>query len=335
MLRKSNCEIGIKIGTALLSLLGLFLVVRPAHAYVLETAPVVNSYQGCTWLSNGAGGSVLGMVVNFKQGFGSSNNNYFGARGFLVYSYDKNGKMKQSSNVADSVWLDDALHDGTYAGEGYFVYYKTMGLVGKWREISPFSAYVQIFLYDSKIADWPAITVQAANVTFPGNDVGEITGGAYFERGNTNGSCRVIDPGKPPPPAIAISMAAPDWNLGELPEGNGEKIFPNSSDQLCFTYSGAAVSSKQFIINADSANGVASNRYRLKNLKDATQLVPYSLTLDSGTSNVSLPNASNKSLSLNSSGRTCFVPTFNTTVDSTVKGGDYSDVLTFTVVTKS
>ncbi|RQZ34672.1 hypothetical protein DIE16_21640 [Burkholderia sp. Bp9090] len=134
---------------------------------------------------------------------------------------------------------------------------------------------------------------------------------------------------------IAMTMSAPDWNLGELPEGNGEKVFPNSSDQLCFTYSGAAVSGKQFVINAGSANGVVNNRYRLKNLKDATQLIPYSLTLDSGTSNVSLPNASNKALSLNSSGRTCFVPTFKTTVDPSVKSGDYSDVLTFTVITKS
>ncbi len=130
-------------------------------------------------------------------------------------------------------------------------------------------------------------------------------------------------------------MTAPDWNLGELPEGNGEKIFPNSSDQLCFTYSGTAVSGKQFIINAGSANGVVSNLYRLKNLKDASQLIPYSLTLDSGTSNVTLPNANKKALSFNSSGKTCFVPTFKTTVDPNIKSGDYSDVLTFTVVTKS
>ncbi|MXN76211.1 hypothetical protein GR157_15870 [Burkholderia sp. 4701] len=146
----------------------------------------------------------------------------------------------------------------------------------------------------------------------------------------------MIDPTQPPPPpTIGISMTAPDWNLGELPEGDGEKILSSSSDQLCFTYIGAGVSGKQFIINAGSANGVAGNRYRLKNLKDATQLVPYSVTLDSGTSNVSLPNASNKSLSLDSSGKTCFVPTFKTTVGPTVKEGDYSDALTFTVVTKS
>ncbi|TDA48961.1 hypothetical protein EVG18_02480 [Burkholderia pyrrocinia] len=120
-----------------------------------------------------------------------------------------------------------------------------------------------------------------------------------------------------------------------MQEGDSTKTFSNSSEKLCVSYSGAAIRGKNFIINASNANGVASNRYRLKNLKDASQLVPYSLTLDSGTSNVSLPNASKTSLPLDSSGKTCFVPTFKTTVDPTVKSGDYSDVLTFTVVTKS
>lgn len=334
MLRKSNCGIGVKIGTAVLSFFGIFLVVRPAHAWSLEAASVINSYQGCSWRRNGDGTSTLSMVVNFKKGFGSRDNPTFGSRGFLVYTYDRSGTMKQSARDARSIRLDGLAHDYTYTGRGYTVYYR-YNKSGSWREISPFSANVEVLIDDEKIVDWPAVSIQAANVVFPGNDVGEITGGAYFDLNNTSSGCKIIDPEKPPPPAIAISMTAPDWNLGELPEGNGEKIFPNSPDQLCFTYLGAAVSGKQFIINADSANGVAGSRYRLKNLKDASQLVPYNVTLDSGTSNVSLPNASNKSLPLNSSGRTCFVPTFKTTVDSTVKDGDYSDVLTFTVVTKS
>ncbi|KVU49256.1 hypothetical protein DF046_16935 [Burkholderia cepacia] len=95
------------------------------------------------------------------------------------------------------------------------------------------------------------------------------------------------------------------------------------------------MSGKQFIINAGNANGIAGNQYSLKNLNDATQLVPYSVKLDSGSSTVSLPNASKVALTLNSAGKTCFVPTFRTTVGAAVKAGDYSDVLTFTVVTKS
>ncbi|RQR52311.1 hypothetical protein DIE18_32290 [Burkholderia sp. Bp9125] len=96
-----------------------------------------------------------------------------------------------------------------------------------------------------------------------------------------------------------------------------------------------AVDGKKFIVNASSANGIVGNRYRLKNVNDASQLVPYSVMLNSGTSTVSLPNATNTTLSFASAGRTCFVPTFKTTVDPNVTEGDYSDVLTFTVVTKS
>lgn len=145
----------------------------------------------------------------------------------------------------------------------------------------------------------------------------------------------VIDPVKPPPPSIGISVSAPDWNLGELPGGDGEKTLSGSADQLCFTYMSEAISGKQFIVNASNANGVVSNRYRLRNVSDASQFVPYSVILDSGSSKVSLPNTNNAAIPLSSSGKTCFVPTFKTSVGTSAKEGDYSDVLTFTVVTKS
>lgn len=224
-----------------------------------------------------------------------------------------------------------------YAGNGYFMYTGVTPsgeVTDAWDLEIPFAAGVSLNFDKSQIADWPAIAVRAGNFT-TGDNVAEITGAVYLSQGGGNGNCRVIDPQKPPPLPIAISVTAPDWNLGELPEGNGEKVFSSGSDQLCFTYSGAATSGKQFIINAGNANGVVSNRYRLKNLNDASQLVPYNVVLDSGTSRLSLPNAGNAAVSLNSSGKTCFVPTFKTTVDPSVKAGDYSDVLTFTVITKS
>ncbi|MDY7791169.1 hypothetical protein U0E10_25075 [Burkholderia ubonensis] len=192
---------------------------------------------------------------------------------------------------------------------------------------------VDVVISNSAVTSWPAVSIRAGIFT-SGDDIAEVTGGAYIGRYD-GGICKVIDPVVPPPPSIGISMTAPDWNLGELPRGNGRKVFSSSSDQLCFSYAGAAVNGKQFIVNASNANGVVSNRYRLRNVSDATQVVPYNLTLDSGSSTVSLPNTSNVPLALNSAGKTCFVPTFTTTVDSTVKEGDYSDVLTFTIVTKS
>ena len=204
-----------------------------------------------------------------------------------------------------------------------------------WNNHDAFSPKLRITINNAAIADWPAIAVRAGNYT-NGDDFGEIMGAAYIARGDKNASCRVItDPGNPPPMPIAMTMSAPDWDLGELQEGDSTKTFANSSEQLCFSYSGASTSGKQFIINAGSANGISGNRYRLKNAKDSTQIVPYSITLDSGISTLTLPNAVNKGISFNSSGRTCFAPTFATSVNSKLKGGDYSDVLTFTVVTKS
>ncbi|MBN3787646.1 hypothetical protein [Burkholderia sp. Ac-20353] len=172
------------------------------------------------------------------------------------------------------------------------------------------------------------------NSTFAG-DVEEVKGGVYISRDGVNGSCKVIDPIVPPTPEIAINVTAPDWNLGELPARNGEKVFSNSADQLCFSYSGAAVSGKNFIINASNVNGQVNNRYRLRSVDDPTQEVPYDIKLDSGARLLNLPNIGNVDLTLDSSGKTCFVPTFRTTVNKMLKPGNYSDVLTFKVITRS
>ncbi|MBN3816247.1 hypothetical protein G3N57_06280 [Paraburkholderia sp. Se-20369] len=204
-----------------------------------------------------------------------------------------------------------------------------------WRNANPFIADVEVSIKNTAVNAWPAIGVRAGNFT-PGDDVGEIKGVAYINRFNNNGSCQVVtDPSKPPPPSVAINVTAPDWNLGELPRGDGTKTFASPAGQLCFTYSGTAVGRSKFVINAGNANGVVSNRYLLRNLTDVSQTVPYSMTLDSGTSTLSLPNSNGTALSLSDSGKTCFTPTFKTTVDPSVKAGNYNDVLTFTVVTKS
>ncbi|KVT04130.1 hypothetical protein WK47_18635 [Burkholderia ubonensis] len=167
--------------------------------------------------------------------------------------------------------------------------------------------------------------------------VTEIKGAAYIARDGRNGNCMAAkEPETSAPPLpIQIKVSAPDWNLGELPRGDATKTFTNSAEQLCFTYTGTAVGGKLFVINAGSANGVSGNRYRLKHVEDPTQTVPYKVTLDSGTAKLSLPNGSNTALALNSSGKTCFAPTFETSVGGRVKDGDYVDTLTFTVVTKT
>ncbi|MFG1175779.1 hypothetical protein AAFN90_19710 [Erwiniaceae bacterium CAU 1747] len=50
---------------------------------------------------------------------------------------------------------------------------------------------------------------------------------------------------------------------------------------------------------------------------------------------LTLPNKVNKSLPLEAGGQTCFMPMFKTFAPKDIKKGDYSDVLTFNIVTKS
>ncbi|WP_321852132.1 hypothetical protein [Burkholderia diffusa] len=320
------------LGRSFLMAILYVLASNGAAAYVLVLAPLSNGYSNCSWRDNGDGTSTVGVTISYKAALGNTGGSNFNSRGVLIYTYDKNGAAIGSVAAAKSVLLNDEINGGTYLGSGYTMYHGN-GAGGDWREPNPLTANLKIVFDNAYLKEWPAITVRAGNFT-SGNDVGEVRGGAYVGPG-TSQSCSVVDPTMPPPPPISIKMTAPDWNLGDLPEGDGEKTFSNTTDQLCFTYLGAAVSGRQFIVTASNSNGIAQNRYRLKHVSDASQLVPYTISLDAGKSILNLPNTGNVALSLDSSGRTCFVPTFKTSVDRLLKEGDYSDVLTFTVVTKS
>lgn len=313
----------------LLSILILFSSRALAWKLVLQN--VSDGYRACSWQDNGNGTSTLRLTIDFKRGYGNTGEYPFRSRGILIYTYDKNGNLNPSSKAATAVAINGESYRGVYPGDGYVMYY---GHSTQWVKDEAFSADIGIVIDNSYVIDWPALSVRAGIFT-EGDDVGEIKGAAYLNRFGTDASCKMVDPVVPPPPNINISVTAPDWNLGELLRGENEKTFTGGADQLCFTYIGTAVDGKKFIVNASSTNGIVGNRYRLKNVNDASQLVPYSVMLNSGTSTVSLPNATNTALSFDSAGRTCFVPTFKTTVDPNVTEGDYSDVLTFTVVTNS
>ncbi|MBN3816245.1 hypothetical protein G3N57_06270 [Paraburkholderia sp. Se-20369] len=99
-------------------------------------------------------------------------------------------------------------------------------------------------------------------------------------------------------------------------------------------YLSTALKDRGFVISASNANGVANGFFRLKHASDTSQLIPYKLKLDNGNMTVTLPNDSTN-LKFSSTGQTCLSPTFRTVVDQNRKPGNYSDVLTFTIVTKS
>ena len=308
----------------------MFLGAGNAYSYSLILDDISSSYSSCYFNDNGDGTSTISAVINYKPPgvIGSP----FNSRGVLIYSYDKNGRLNVGTTPAIRVTMNGANYYDLFFGSDYAMFW---GNKNSWRDKSAFAASVTAVVRNQSFASWPAIAIRAGNYT-SGSDIGEVKGVAYISRyGANDGSCHVIvNPGTPPPPDISISVSAPDWSLGDLQRGVSNTRLSRADQMLCFSYDAAQAQKQNFIIGASSANGVVNNRYRLQHLSDTSQVVPYSLMLDSGSTRIQLPGSST-AMTLDTSGRTCFVPTFTTEVGTMVKEGDYSDVLTFTVTTKS
>ncbi|ALR76426.1 hypothetical protein AO703_08995 [[Enterobacter] lignolyticus] len=302
-----------------------------------------SGYSQCSWKDNGNGTTTFGVTISFNDTAGRTGTARFISRGILVYTYDKSGNLNSSSLVADAVFINGVKHDRGGQPGNYAIY---MNLAGGWYYTSAFTAKVEVTVQNKKIADWPAIAIRAGNYT-SGDDVAEKTGGAYVGMGNVSNSDCVnltdpsVSPPPPPPPlqTLVLTMTAPDWDLGELPRGDSKKTFNGLNELLCFETAGVIgdIKTGRFVIDASNANGRDKNsRYLLRNLADASQTVPYSILLfhaGNGAPTM-LPNDSNISVPFDENPRNCFIPTFSTSVGDGVKGGTYSDVLTFTVVTK-
>ncbi|WP_321900481.1 hypothetical protein [Burkholderia cepacia] len=313
-------------------LLSLLFVAESAKAFTLITSDVLVSYKSCSWENIGDGTSKINVSMEFKSAPETIGEGTWVARGILVYTYDENGKILPSSNAAKSITLNGYRSDEVYRGEDYFIYFSR---VYAWKNRSKFVADVEVIINNSVIAKWPGIGIRGGAYTTKA-DVGEVTGAAYISKLGS-GKCDLLEPTLPPPPppaAITVDVAAPDWNLGELPRGEGEKTLSGLTEQLCFTYSGVN-SSRQFVIDAKGENGTSGGTFFLKNVANAAEKIPYKVTLDSGVDKFTVPNGSNSPVLLNNRNRTCFVPTFKTSVGMSIGVGNYSDILTFTIVTKT
>lgn len=311
---------------------GMALYAGKASALKMKYSNLSNGYSNCSYVSNGNGTSTVKVSISYKQAAGHAGSLTYVARGIILYSYNAKGGLNVSSNIARALSVGGVAPFGAYQGEDYYIYYNV------WGGEEPFTADVVIVFNDSDIAQWPALGVRAGNFT-SGEDVGDSAGLAYITPSTKGGICTLLaNPGLPPPPVdVTLTMTAPDWDMGELSRDK-ETIttLGTPKDQLCFSYEGAKyVVYQKYIINATNVNGLSDNgRYLLTSLEDSLQTIPYSLTLQSTTDTVLLPNIKNAVFTLSNSGRTCFTPTFKTLVAKWAKGGAYSDVLTFTVVAK-
>ena len=112
------------------------------------------------------------------------------------------------------------------------------------------------------------------------------------------------------------------------------RTFATDAQRLCFNYDPKYIEYDKYLISASNRNGVVGNKYLLAAKADPGETVPYALSLAGGGAPVALPSANGLPLTLGKSGRTCLTPTFKVWAGADLKsGGDFSDVLTFTIVT--
>lgn len=317
-------------------LVGVLFSVEVSAAYSLVYSNVASGYSNCRYSETDTV-ATFQVRINFNTAYNNIGNAPgFWSRGVLLYTYDENGNINPSSNIASTVTMDNFSYGGVYPGENYAMYYAKNNTY--WSKQEPFAAEVKVTVLKSKIASWPAIGVRAGNYTDRA-DVADVSGLAYIGPSTTGSNCTLLVNPEAPPPAVTptVTMTAPDWDLGELPRGKETTVaLPATKDQLCFSYEGStAIANQKYLINATNTNGLSANgRYLLKSLEDSSQTVPYTLTLENSKDSVLLPNTQNRLFSLETGGKTCFTPTFKAQPDKAVKGGAYSDILTFTVVAK-
>ncbi|MBI0325482.1 hypothetical protein I6G79_00130 [Burkholderia plantarii] len=301
---------------------------------------IIYGYRNCTWQDN-RGTITASVDIDFTDL--TMWKNYLKSRAIEMWWYDSNGNPHVLGFSSSPV---NVMMNGSGATEKYPNIARDMenmafgGVGGAWVNERAFTAHVTAtFPGDDK----REVSILAGNIGWAGDHTNytfaaTTAGAAYLRPGMQGAVCPVAppyNPPQPPKPPITLITIAPDWNLGELPLQHGEKKFTVMSDQLCFYYSDPTAVTLNLVLDADSQNGVVGGQYQLKDLDDPTQVVPYSLVLNDGSDEVVLPNLGKSGIRLNPLNPTCFAPTFRTFVAPYLKPGYYSDVLTFTIVTKT
>ena len=90
----------------------------------------------------------------------------------------------------------------------------------------------------------------------------------------------------------------------------------------------------KYLISASNRNGVAESKFLLASAENGNETIPLYVELGGGGAPVALPSINGLPLTLSKSGRTCLTPTFKAWAGATLKSTDFSDVLTFTIVTQ-
>lgn len=293
---------------------------------------LVHGYRDCSYKDLGNGTGVFRVTFDLTAAPTSA----FWSRAILLNLYDQSGNPQHPAHIANQITMNGTPSSDIQVIAGFNLY-SGRASGGSWTNASAHAAKVEIQLQNQHLQTWPAIGVRTA-IWQQGSLTALLRDSKTVSISTTDdsGYCNTGPPTKPPPQDVRITMSAPDWNLGELAQGDSTpKTLAGTREQLCFTYDNPKSTAVRYVINATNQNGLSGDgSYQLRHLASPADTVPYRLELRNMSTNaeVRLPNTLNTVATLSSNGNECFMPTFKPVVGKTAKDGVYGDVLNFTVI---
>ena len=131
-------------------LVGVLFSVEVSAAYSLVYSNVASGYSNCRYSETDTV-ATFQVRINFNTAYNNIGNAPgFWSRGVLLYTYDENGNLNPSSNIASTVTMDNFSYGGVYPGENYAMYYAKNNTY--WSKQEPFAAEVKVTVLKSKIA---------------------------------------------------------------------------------------------------------------------------------------------------------------------------------------
>ncbi|MBR8656100.1 hypothetical protein KDH83_22575 [Achromobacter sp. Marseille-Q0513] len=308
---------------------------RSAWPQTIYSADVIDGgYRDCSMSRNGTH-AVVNFTVDFKAAAGNMAGKRFLSRGISVFGYDETGKPAAPVQMFVAINGTDSSIK-RLVGDFLIAHAVPAYPRANWMNSQAFTANVRLEVFADTLNNWPALGVRAANVEEGVWSPVLASAGALYIGPGTQG-CQIIDPAKPPPSPVTteIKVTAPDWDLGELERGKETtRTFAADAQRLCFRYDAKYIEYDKYLISVSNHNGVAENKFLLANTEDGSETVPYALSLAGGGAPMALPSINGLPLTLGKSGRTCLTPTFKVWAGANIKGGDFDDVLTFTITTQ-
>lgn len=322
--------------SSILGLLAVLWLCTGRVAWAASYAEVIDgTYENCSLVQSGDR-IAASFTVRFQAASGNIGNSlYFMSRGLAVFFFDEKGNRKRSDGTVIVTMNGMNPTNSLTEFNSNHTYYRSNVGVAHWSNAGRFTATISAEFAASELNKWPAVGFHVSNES--NLDRFYVQKGALYMAPKLGG-CRLIKAGEATPPSpvtTEITVSAPDWDLGELARGKETtRTFVTDEQRLCFAYDPKFIEFDKYLISASNRNGVAESKFLLASAENGNETIPYTLSLAGGGAPVALPSINGLPLTLSKSGRTCLTPTFKAWAGATLKSTDFSDVLTFTIVTQ-